>query len=500
MGAAPGQVVVTDSTSVNLFKAFVAAARMRPGRTVVLTDQDSFPTDLYVLDGAARLAGLTVERVPPHQAVARLREIGDDVALAAYSSVDYRTGVVGPALDHPSGARRRCLASWDLCPRPASSTSAWTTMAPTWPWAAGTSTSTAGRARRPSCTCGASTRRRSTGPITGWHGHARPFAMEGAFDPVGGITRARVGTGPMLSILALEAALSVRRSPRGRPPRAVAVAHPVLRRVPGRPRARVGRGDPREDERRGSQVAVRHPEAYAVVQALMARGIVGDFREPDLVRLELRAALRVPRGRRAGRRGLRRGGRRRGVRARRVPRPGDGHMSRELHPEAVRRLRLTNQRLVGSTLTDPAAVVSSLVAMQAQEYAMAKWAIGLRLADGGSDDAVEAACDDGRILRLHLLRPTWHFVAAEDLRLVLQVTAEAVHQANAFMYRSLGLDAVRLDRFTDFVRVAGRPEPPHAQRDSRRSSVGLGRGKGFQMAYLMMYAGSSRVSSSAATS
>ena len=80
-------------------------------------------------------------------------------------------------------------------------------------------------------------------------------------------------------------------------------------------------------------------------------------------------------------------------------------MSPRLDPEAVRRLRLAHQMLVGSTLTDPASVVSSLVAMQAQEYAMAKWAIGLRLADGGSDDAVETACDGGRILRLHVLRP-----------------------------------------------------------------------------------------------
>ena len=120
---------------------------------------------------------------------------------------------------------------------------------------------------------------------------------------------------------------------------------------------------------------------------------------------------------------------------------------------------------------------------------MAKWAIGLRLADGGSDDAVEAACDDGRILRLHVLRPTWHFVAAEDLRLVLQVTAKRVHQANAFMYRSLELDPARLDRFAEFVRELLRGGN-HLTRNEIRAALpaGWAEEKGFQMAYLMMYA------------
>jgi hypothetical protein len=155
----------------------------------------------------------------------------------------------------------------------------------------------------------------------------------------------------------------------------------------------------------------------------------------------------------------------------------------------LRRLRLAHQLLVGSTLTDPTAVVSTLVAMQAQEYVMARWAIGLRLAGGGSDDEVEAACDDGRILRLHVLRPTWHFVAAQDIRLVLQVTAKRVHQANAFMYRSLDLDTHRLDRFAGFVGdlLAG---GNHMTRNEIRATLpaGWAEEKGFQMAYLMMYA------------
>jgi hypothetical protein len=164
-------------------------------------------------------------------------------------------------------------------------------------------------------------------------------------------------------------------------------------------------------------------------------------------------------------------------------------MTPALDRETIRRLRLRHQLLVGSSVTEPAAVVSELLAMQAQEYAMARWAIGLRLAGGGSDDAVEAACDDGRILRLHALRPTWHFVASHDLRLVLQVTAPRVHQANAFMYRSLELDRPRLERFVDKVRdlLAG---GNYLTRKEIRDSLPAGWAgeEGFQMAYLLMYA------------
>ena len=116
IGAGPGQVVVTDSTSVNLFKVFVAAARMRPGRRVVLTDGGSFPTDLYVLASVARMLDLEVVDVTSAEALAAVAEHADRLAFAAFGQVDYRTGELWDVeaitrAVHDAGA----LMCWDLC-------------------------------------------------------------------------------------------------------------------------------------------------------------------------------------------------------------------------------------------------------------------------------------------------------------------------------------------------------------------------------------------------
>ncbi|HEY6124053.1 MAG TPA: winged helix DNA-binding domain-containing protein [Steroidobacteraceae bacterium] len=105
------------------------------------------------------------------------------------------------------------------------------------------------------------------------------------------------------------------------------------------------------------------------------------------------------------------------------------------------RLRLHNQQLTNVQARKPGEVVSSLVAMQAQEYAMSRWAIALRMSGSPRDADIERAFNAGEILRTHVLRPTWHFVAPEDIRWLLALTAPRVHAANAYMYRQLDLDA-----------------------------------------------------------
>ncbi|MGW5237921.1 kynureninase [Monashia sp. NPDC004114] len=287
VGAAPGQVVVTDSTSVNLFKAVVGAARLRPGRTVVLTDPDSFPTDLYMTEAAARLAGLEVRRVTPSEAEAAIHEVGEALAVAAYSSVDYRTGEVWdlPAITaaaHAVGA----LACWDLCHSAGVMEVELDAHEADLAVGCGYKYLNGGPGAPAFLYVAARHQDDFDQPLTGWQGHARPFDMSPDYAPAPGITRARVGTPPLLSMLALETALAAYDGLSPADVRAVSLS------VTGTFIAALDElgvdlplATPREDARRGSQVSLRHPQAFAVAQALIARGVIGDFREPDIIRL-----------------------------------------------------------------------------------------------------------------------------------------------------------------------------------------------------------------------
>ncbi|MEO6790287.1 MAG: kynureninase [Ornithinibacter sp.] len=287
IGAAPGQVVCTDSTSVNLYKTVVAAARMLPGRALVLTDPDSFPTDLYITQAACRDAGATLELVHPSEAVARIREVGEDLVLASYSSVDYRTGelwdlaAITDAVHAVGG-----LVCWDLCHSAGALEIGLDEHGADFAVGCGYKYLNGGPGAPAFLYVAHRHQDAFDQPLSGWNGHATPFAMAPDFVPAPGIARGRVGTPPLLSMLALEAALTAYdgESIAAIRERSLSLTGFFIECLDALlPDLEVA--TPREDGRRGSQVSVRHPQAYAVVQALIARDVVGDFREADIVRL-----------------------------------------------------------------------------------------------------------------------------------------------------------------------------------------------------------------------
>ncbi|MEU8974491.1 kynureninase [Streptomyces monashensis] len=286
VGAAPGQIVVGDSTSVNVFKALVAAVRMADAdRSEILVDATTFPTDGYIAESAARLTGRTLRPVTPAQVPGAL---STRTAAVLLNHVDYRTGRLHDlpgltAASHAVGA----LAVWDLChsagalPVGLDEHGVDLAVGCTYKYLNGGPGSPAylyvRQEHQP----------RFDSPLPGWNSHAEPFGMSPSYTPAPGAPRGRVGTPDILSMLALEAALEVWD---GVPVPAVrakslALTDFFLRCVraytePGR----VESVTPERHEERGSQVALRCADAGEVMKRLIDRGVVGDFRHPDILR------------------------------------------------------------------------------------------------------------------------------------------------------------------------------------------------------------------------
>ncbi|MGW2843773.1 kynureninase [Streptomyces sp. NPDC001108] len=293
VGAAPGQVVAGDSTSVQLFNTLLAAARLRPGRRLLLTDPDHFPTDQYIADSVGRLLGLDVRRVPARDAAAVLATEAGNVAVAAYAPVDYRTGELYDmaaltAATHAAGA----LVHWDLCHAAGALPVALDAVNADFAVGCGYKYLSGGPGAPAFAYVAHRHQETFDHPLTGWHGHAEPFAMAGTYTPATDITRARIGTPALLSLIALEAALTafdgvemaaVRKKSLSLTGFFQECADALLDGLGFAP------ATPREPECRGSQVALRHPEAYPLVAALTARGVIGDMRAPDLLRFGFNA-------------------------------------------------------------------------------------------------------------------------------------------------------------------------------------------------------------------
>ncbi|MET8749334.1 kynureninase [Streptomyces sp. NPDC004667] len=286
VGAAPGQVTVGDSTSVNLFKALVGAARMAvPGRTKLLVDATTFPTDGYIAASAARLTGLELVPVDPADAP---RAIDGDTAVVLLNHVDYRSGRLHdlPGLTeaaHAEGA----LIVWDLChsagalPVGLDAHGVDFAVGCTYKYLNG------GPGSPAYVYVAARHQGAFDSPLPGWNSHAEPFAMTPGYEPAEGAARARVGTPDILSMLALESALGVWEGVAVEDVRAKSLAltdfflECVARYVPA---GKVEVVTPAGHAERGSQVSLRTEGAREVMAELISRGVVGDFRAPDVLR------------------------------------------------------------------------------------------------------------------------------------------------------------------------------------------------------------------------
>ena len=285
IGAAPGSVVMGDTLSVKVFQALASAVKMRPDRRIILSDSGNFPSDLYMAEGLiSALGGPHELRVVAPEEIDKA--ITDEIAVVMLTEVDYRTGrrhdmASLTSRAHAAGA----VMLWDLAhsagafPVDIAGCDAEFAIGCTYKYLNGGPGAPAFIYVRPDL---ADTVEPA---LAGWLGHAAPFAFETNYRPGTGIERMRVGTPPVLQMAALNCALDVWdmatladvRS------RSIALSERFIAAIEARcPDLTLA--SPRDPESRGSQVGFRHPEGYAIMQALIARGVIGDFRAPDILR------------------------------------------------------------------------------------------------------------------------------------------------------------------------------------------------------------------------
>ena len=293
-GAGPGQILVGDSTTVNLFKLVNAALDAQPGRNVLVTDDDNFPTDRYVLQGVAaqRRCELRMLHTDLGQGVAEdalLDALGPDVALVSLSHVAYRSGALAdmPRITgqvHEAGA----LMAWDLChsvgavPIKLDASAADLAVGCTYKYLnAGPGAPAFLYVRR-------ELQEQMRQPIWGWFGQSDQFAMGPAYDPVPGIDRFGTGTPDIIGTVAVaegtkllaEAGIErLREKGIALTSYLIHLAEEWLEPLGFR------LASPRADARRGNHVTLHHPDAWRISQALIAAGVIGDYRTPDRLRL-----------------------------------------------------------------------------------------------------------------------------------------------------------------------------------------------------------------------
>lgn len=285
IGAPPGSVTMGDTLSIKLFQALAAALALRPDRRIVLTDSGNFPSDLYIADAllAALERGLELKVVAPEEVAAA---IDDSVAAVMLTEVDYRTGRLHDMRALTARAQAAgALTVWDLAhsagavPVDVTAANADFAVGCTYKYLNG-------GPGAPAFIHVAPRHADIAQPIlAGWLGHETPFAFARDYRPAPGVERMRVGSPPVIALSILDAALEAWDGVDIAAVRAASIrlSERFVAEVEARaPELRLA--SPRDPALRGSQVSFAHPDAYPVMQALIARGVIGDVRTPDLLR------------------------------------------------------------------------------------------------------------------------------------------------------------------------------------------------------------------------
>jgi kynureninase len=287
IGAKGGEVIVADSTSVNLFKLLAEALRVQPGRHFILTEASNFPTDLYVAQGLIDLLGGNhALRVVDRAEIERA--LDGSVAVLMLTHVDYASGEIHDMRRITDAAQKvGTLMLWDLSHSagavPVDLNAARVDLAV----GCGYKYLNGGPGAPAYLFVASGLQEAMQSPLSGWMGHAAPFAFEPEYRPASGIKRQLAGSPPILSMLALEVAVDLwlRVDQQEARRKSMALGDLFIQQVDETCRdLGVEVVSPREAKIRGSQVSLRHQEAYRVMRALIDRGVIGDFRTPDLLR------------------------------------------------------------------------------------------------------------------------------------------------------------------------------------------------------------------------
>ncbi|MBS7806660.1 kynureninase [Variovorax sp. PCZ-1] len=288
IGAKPNEVMACDSTSINLFKVMSAAAQALPDRKIIICEEGNFPTDGYIGEGAAALFGKQIVLANQENIEEKIAQAGSQLCFVSLTQVHYKTGRMldmarVTRLVQAQGARM----IWDLAHSAGAVVVQLNACRVDYAVGCGYKYLNGGPGAPAFVYVREDLRGSVQQPLQGWFGHASPFAFEQAYTPAQGMSRMLVGTSSVLSMIALEEALKVHEGVSMQAIRAKSEALTQLFiELYDAHIAPLGFGlaTPRNAADRGSQVSFTHPDGYAIMQALIARGVIGDFRAPNILR------------------------------------------------------------------------------------------------------------------------------------------------------------------------------------------------------------------------